>query len=304
MQKAYINSLYKLLQKDKNVISCLSDSGTDYDEMIAREFPNQVINFGISENNKVAASAGLASCGKIPFVYTTSAFLAYRSYEFIRDDVCLQNYNVKLIGMGSGLSWSTLGPTHHTTEDIAVLYTLPNLTIMSPCSPKELEQCIDYAYNHIGPVYVRMGMSNEKEIYDENYKFVFGKNNVIKDGKDVAIYVTGSIIEEVLEASKKLEDAGFSVKIVNVATIKPFDKNSIINEKTKYIVTVEEQNILGGIGSIIGSIIAENNLNIKLFKIGLNDSFAKGYGTYKEMLKMNNLDSESIYNIINSILSQ
>ncbi len=304
MQKAYINSLYKLLQKDKNVISCLSDSGTDYDEMIAREFPNQVINFGISENNKVAAAAGLASCGKIPFVYTTSAFLAYRSYEFIRDDICLQNYNVKLIGMGSGLSWSTLGPTHHTTEDIAILYTLPNLTILSPCSPKELEQCINYAYNHIGPVYVRMGMSNEKEIYDENYKFVFGKNNVIKEGKDVSIYVTGSIIEEVIEASKKLETNGFSIKIVNVATIKPFDKNSIINEKNKYIVTVEEQNILGGIGSIISSIITENNLNIKLFKIGLNDSFAKGYGTYKEMLKMNNLDGDSIYNIINSILSQ
>ena len=304
MQKAYINSLYKLLQKDKNVISCLSDSGTDYDEMIAREFPNQVINFGISENNKVAAAAGLASCGKIPFVYTTSAFLAYRSYEFIRDDICLQNYNVKLIGMGSGLSWSTLGPTHHTTEDISILYQLPNLTILSPCSPKELEQCINYAYNNIGPVYVRMGMSNEKEIYDENYKFVFGKNNVIKEGKDVSIYVTGSIIEEVIEASKKLEANGFSIKIVNVATIKPFDKNSIINEKNKYIVTVEEQNILGGIGSIISSIITENNLNIKLFKIGLNDSFAKGYGTYKEMLKMNNLDGDSIYNIINSILSQ
>ena len=304
MQKPYINSLYKLLQKDKNVISCLSDSGTDYDEMIAREFPNQVINFGISENNKVAAAAGLASCGKIPFVYTTSAFLAYRSYEFIRDDICLQNYNVKLIGMGSGLSWSTLGPTHHTTEDISILYQLPNLTILSPCSPKELEQCINYAYNNIGPVYVRMGMSNEKEIYDENYKFVFGKNNVIKEGKDVSIYVTGSIIEEVIEASKKLEANGFSIKIVNVATIKPFDKNSIINEKNKYIVTVEEQNILGGIGSIISSIITENNLNIKLFKIGLNDSFAKGYGTYKEMLKMNNLDGDSIYNIINSILSQ
>ena len=212
--------------------------------------------------------------------------------------------NVKIVGMGSGLSWSTLGPTHHTTEDIALLYQLPNLTILSPCSPKELEQCINYAYNHIGPVYVRMGMSNEKEIYDENYKFVFGKNNVIKEGKDVSIYVTGSIIEEVIEASKKLEANGFSIKIVNVATIKPFDKNSIINEKNKYIVTVEEQNILGGIGSIISSIITENNLNIKLFKIGLNDSFAKGYGTYKEMLKMNNLDGDSIYNIINSILSQ
>ena len=302
MQKAYINSLYKLLKKDKNVISCLSDSGTDYDEMIAREFPKQVINFGISENNKVAAAAGLSSCGKIPFVYTTSAFLAYRSYEFIRDDVCLQNYNVKLIGMGSGLSWSTLGPTHHTTEDISILYSIPNLTILSPCCPKELEMCIDYAYKHIGPIYVRMGMSNEKEIYDDNYIFQISKNNVIKEGKDISIYVTGSIIEEVIEASKKLENDGISVKIVNISTIKPFDKHSIINEKNKYIFTVEEQNILGGIGSIIGSIIAENNLNIKLIKIGLNDHFAKGYGTYKEILKMNNLDSESIYNKIKSIL--
>ena len=147
MQKSYINSLYQLLKKDKNVISCLSDSGTDYDEMIAREFPNQIINFGISENNKVAAAAGLASCGKIPFVYTTSAFLAYRSYEFIRNDVCIQNKNVKLIGMGSGLAWSTLGVTHHTTEDIAALKALPNLTILSPCSPKELEKCIYTAYD-------------------------------------------------------------------------------------------------------------------------------------------------------------
>lgn len=302
MQKAYINSLYKLLQKDKNVISCLSDSGTDYDEMIAREFSKQVVNFGISENNKVAAAAGLASCGKIPFVYTTSAFLAYRSYEFIRDDVCLQNYNVKLIGMGSGLSWSTLGPTHHTTEDISVLYSIPNLTILSPCSPKELEFCINYAYKHKGPVYVRMGMSNEKEIYDDDYVFNISKNNVIKEGHDIAIYSTGSIIEEVIEASKQLENDGFSVKVVNISTIKPFDKQSILDEKNKYIVTVEEQNILGGIGNIIGSIIAENNLNIKLLKIGLNDCFAEGYGTYKEMLKMNNLDSESIYNKVKSIL--
>ena len=137
MQKTYVMKLYDFMKKDKNVISCLSDSGTDYDEMIARELPNQSLNFGISENNKVAAAAGLATCGKIPFVYTTNAFLAYRSYEFIRDDVCLQNKNVKLVGMGCGLSWSTLGSTHHTTEDISALKAIPNLTLLSPASPKE-----------------------------------------------------------------------------------------------------------------------------------------------------------------------
>ena len=240
MQRAYITSLYNLIKKDKNVISCLSDSGTDYDEMIAREFPDQCINFGISENNKVAAASGLASCGKIPFVYTTNAFIAYRSYEFVRDDICLQNKNVKLIGMGCGISWSTLGPTHHTTEDISALKAIPNLVILSPASPKEVEKCMEYAYNHKGPVYIRIGMGNEKEIYEEDFKFEVGKNNVIKEGKDITIFSTGSIISEVLEAREKLVENNINAKVVNISTIKPIDETSIIEEikKQKNIYSV------------------------------------------------------------------
>ncbi len=300
MQKSYIKSIYNLISKDKNVISCLSDSGTDYDEMIAREFPEQIINFGISENNKVAAAAGMASCGKIPFVYTTSAFLAYRSYEFIRDDICLQNKNVKLVGMGCGLSWSTLGSTHHTTEDISALKVLPNLIILSPSSPKELEKCVEEAYKIQGPVYIRMGMGGEKEIYKDECPFVLGKNNTIKNGKDLVLFVTGSIISEAMDACELLEQDGISVKIVNISTIKPFDNTSIIKEckKFKTTVSIEEHSIIGGIGSSISDVIATNNLNVKLIKIGLNDSFAKGYGTYKEVLQMNHLDALSIYNTI------
>ncbi len=305
MQKSYINSLYQLLKKDKNVISCLSDSGTDYDEMIAREFPNQVINFGISENNKVAAAAGLASCGKIPFVYTTSAFLAYRSYEFIRNDVCIQNKNVKLIGMGSGLAWSTLGVTHHTTEDIAALKALPNLTILSPCSPKELEKCIYTAYDINGPVYVRMGMSNEMEIYPDNCTFKLGKNNVLLEGNKGAIFTTGSITSEVLSAAKRLSDEGFSLEVVNISTIKPFDQQSVIEEckKNSVIFSVEEHNVIGGIGSSIADVIAENKLNVELIKIGLVDTFAVGYGTHSQVLEMNRLDKNNIYEIIKNKLS-
>lgn len=304
MQKSYINSLYQLLKKDKNVISCLSDSGTDYDEMIAREFPNQVINFGISENNKVAASAGLASCGKIPFVYTTSAFLAYRSYEFIRNDVCVQNKNVKLIGMGSGLAWSTLGVTHHTTEDIAVLKVLPNLIILSPASPKELEKCINAAYEIKGPVYVRMGMSNEAEIYPDNCDFELGKNNILLEGNKGTIFVTGSIISEVLSATKRLSEEGVLLEVVNVSTIKPFDQQSVIKEckKNSVIFSVEEHSVIGGIGDSIADIIAENKLDVKLIKIGLNDAFATGYGTHEQLLEMNGLDSNHIYEIIKSKL--
>ncbi len=306
MQKAYITTLYNILKNDKNVVSCLSDSGTDYDEMLAREFPEQCINFGIAENNKVAAAAGLASCGKIPFVYTTSAFLVYRSYEFIRDDICLQNYNVKLVGMGCGLSWSTLGSTHHTTEDISALKAIPNLTILSPASPKELEKCVEAAYKIKGPVYIRMGMSNEPEIYSEDFEFTVGKNNVICVGKDATVFVTGSIISEVIKASEKLALENIKIKIVNVSTIKPFDNNSIIEETKKQnnLFSIEEHNVIGGIGSSIADVIAENNLNCKLNKIGLNDCFAHGYGTYSEIKEMNNLDSESIYKIIKEKLNK
>lgn len=303
MQKAYINALYELISRDKNVISCLSDSGTDYDELIAREFPTQCINFGISENNKVAAASGLAACGKIPFVYTTNAFLAYRSYEFIRDDICLQNRNVKLVGMGCGLSWSTLGPTHHTTEDIAALKAIPNLVIFSPASPKELEECVKKAYEIKGPVYIRMGMSNEKEIYDENYKFIMGKNSIIRDGKDATIFCTGSIITEALEAAQKLSEEKIEIRIVNIHTIKPIDTENIIEEcknQTK-IFSIEEHNVIGGIGSSIADIIAENNINSKLTKIGIYDKFVEGYGTYQEIKQINKLDSESIYNIIKNL---
>lgn len=300
MQRAYINALYELIKQDRNVISCLSDSGTDYDELIAREFPDQCINFGISENNKVAAASGLAACGKIPFVYTTNAFLAYRSYEFIRDDICLQNRNVKLVGMGCGLSWSTLGSTHHTTEDIAALKALPNLTIFSPASPLELEKVVKKAYEINGPIYIRMGMSNEKEIYEKDYIFETGKNIVIKDGKSATIFFTGSIISELLEAQEMLLKDGIDLRIINIHTIKPLDVENIKQECTTQnkIFSLEEHSVIGGIGSSIADVIATYGINAKLVKIGINDKFAEGYGTYSEIKKMNSLDAQSIYETI------
>ncbi|MEG2250837.1 MAG: transketolase C-terminal domain-containing protein [Bacilli bacterium] len=304
MQKAYLNALYELLKKDRNVCSLLSDSGTEYDELMFREFPDQCFNFGIAEQNKVGAASGMAAIGKIPFVYTTGAFLAYRSYEFIRDDICLQNRNVKIIGMGSGMSWCTLGPSHHTTEDISALRAIPNLTILSPGSPLEVTKCVLASYEFKGPVYIRTGMSNETEIYKEDYKYIIGENITIYNGNDIAILSTGSVISEALMAAEMIRNEGISVRFINVHTLKPFDSASIINlpKSIKYIFTVEEHNILGGLGSIVSEVIAENGLNYKIVRIGLNDCFATGYGTHFDMLKMNGLDSLSIYDKIKDVL--
>lgn len=304
MQKAYVTALYDILKQDRNVISCLSDSGTDYDELIAREFPDRVVNFGISENNQLAAAAGLAAAGKIPFVYTTGAFIAYRSYEFLRDDICLQNRNVKLIGMGTGVAWSTLGPTHHSTEDLALLRSLPNLTVLTPSTPWALNAAVRAAYQRNGPVYVRMGMSGEEEFYDDRFTFTVGKNLLVREGGDLTIFTTGSILSEVMQAAAELEQAGFSARVIDLHSLKPLDTAGIVREcqSQSAIFTVEEHNTLGGIGTVVADVCAEQGVPLRLTKIGLPDVFAEGFGTRTEVLRQNGLDAAHIFRKIMKVL--
>ena len=239
MQSVYISKLMELAEKDKNVIHVLSDSGTAYDELFRREFPDQYLNFGIAEEEKVAAAAGLATCGKIPFLYTSGAFLVYRALEFIRDDICYQNLNVKIAGMGSGLSWSSLGPSHHTTEDVGILRTIPNLAIFSPSTPNQLEKCMEEAYRITGPVYLRIGMSKEKEFFTKedascNY-------NTINPGNEIVLVTTGSIMEEVASAAELLKESGINATIISAVKLKPFG-DSLFSDlmSAKQIITIEE----------------------------------------------------------------
>lgn len=296
MQSAYIGKLMELAEQDPDVLHILADSGTGYDEMFRRNFPDQIYNFGISEENMVAAAAGMAAVGKKPFVFTAGAFLAYRSLEFIRDDVCFQNLNVKITGMGSGLSWSSLGPTHHTTEDIAMLRAIPNLMILSPATPRQVSECLRTAYEHSGPVYLRIGMNHEKEFFGEGYRMSIGQNDRLRDGNDAAVFVTGSILEEADRAAELLEREGIYVSLIHVPVIKPFQESDVREaaEYARILITVEEHNIYGGLRSIIAETAAEHGLRVKVKGIGMKDVFASGYGTYHEVRKANGLDAESI----------
>lgn len=305
MQSAYIGKLMEISEKDHDVLHILADSGTGYDEMFRRNFPDQIYNFGIAEENMVAAAAGMASVGKIPFVFTAGAFLVYRALEFIRDDVCFQNHNVKIVGMGSGLSWSTLGPTHHTTEDIAVLRAMPNLKILSPATPKQVSECVMLAYRHQGPVYIRIGMNREKEFYDDDYQMNERRNDIIIDGSDIVIYATGSILEEVVTAAEKLKEDNISAKVVNVCSIKPFHMEELSEcTDVRHVFTVEEHVMNAGLGGIVAEQIAYRGMGIRVTPIGIPDHFAEGYGTHKMVRKINQLDSQSIYERIIGVLNE
>ena len=193
MRTAYLDTLYELASKDKRVYALISDNGAIVYDKYRRDLSSQYLNLGISEANMLGMAAGMASCGKIPFAYTIGAFLAYRAFEFIRNDICLQKQNVKVVGTGAGEVYSVLGPTHHSTEDMGGLRSLPNLVILSPASPMEVKKATAAAYEYEGPVYLRLGTNREPEIYKEDYLFEIGKGITIKEGGDIALISTGSI---------------------------------------------------------------------------------------------------------------
>lgn len=296
MRDTYLNMLYDLAAKDDNVISMVADNGLIVYDDFRRDFPDRYFNFGISEENMVAAAAGMASCGKIPFIYTISAFLAYRAYEFIRDDVCFQNQNVKIIGIGTGLTYSTLGPSHHTTEDIGLLRGLPNLTVFSPATKKEAAWIVEEAYRTIGPVYIRLG-NNREEQYQGNITFEKGKPSIVCTGKDVSIFTTGTILNEVMGAREMLKNDGIEAQIISVHTLKPIVKSSVIKlaTGTAKTVVVEEHNVISGLYSALSEIFAEEMVCRPILKIGLEDVFAKEYGSPADVRKANRLDSKAIY---------
>ena len=297
MQSSFMGSLMELSGGHEEVLYLTADSGEGgLDLMYQRNFPTRTFNFGIAEENMVAAAAGMALCGKVPFVYTAAPFLAYRSFEFIRDDLCLQNVPVKLFGSGSGMSVSSLGPTHHTTEDLAVLRALPNLTILSPATPKQAYEAVKIAYETEGPVYVRLGMNKETEYFDENYSVPAGGFDVLKTGGDIGIVSTGSILKEAMDAAEVLEGEGVSVSVANVFSLKPFDSKAFLEFASglSRIVVVEEHNVIGGLGSLICDELFSAGKLLPVEKIGLNDTFTKGYGTIETVHKENGLDAASI----------
>lgn len=303
MRNAYLETLYDLAQKDKRVYAIISDNGAIVYDKYRRDLSEQYINAGISEANMVGMAAGMARRGKIPFAYTIGSFLAYRAYEFIMNDVCLQNQNVKLVGIGAGCSYSLLGPSHHSIFDIAVLRPLPNLTLFSPASPMEVRNVVRSAYEIDGPVYIRLGTNREPEIYDTDYEFIPGRGIELRNGKDITLIGTGTTVYDLLKVSEFLNQEKISARVINIHTIKPFDKEIIIKaaQDTGNILTVEEHSIYGGLGSAVAEVVAEKNLNVKFKRMGLKD-FAKGYGSYQEVKETNGLGIDNIIKEVKSLL--
>lgn len=295
MRTAYLDTLYELASKDKRVYALISDNGAIVYDKYRRDLASQYLNLGISEANMLGMAAGMASCGKIPFAYTIGAFLAYRAFEFIRNDICLQKQNVKIVGTGAGEVYSALGPTHHSTEDLGGLRAMPGLTILCPASPMEVRKATVAAYEFEGPIYLRLGTNKEAEIYNEDYKFQIGKSLTLKEGNDITLIGSGSILNDILQAASQLESKGIRARVINIHTIKPIDREAILQaiEETGKIMTIEDHSIYNGLGSAVAEVVAESGKGVAFRRLGLRD-FSHGYGSYSQVKEMNGIGISDI----------
>ena len=295
MRNAFIRAITEI-GKDENIVLLINDTGQFILKDFDTNYPGRLINMGIAEQNMVGLAAGLAASGKTVFVYSIASFLA-RAYEQIKVDVCYPNLNVKFIGVGAGLAYGTMGITHHATEDLAIFRALPNMTIISPCDPIEAEQATVAAYNHPGPVYLRLGLTGEPNLHSPNYKFELGNFDVLRGGHDIALIFTGRMGNIVLSAAKMLEEKNVFAMVINVHTIKPLSDQLITylarSDVINAILTVEEHNVIGGLGSaIVEKIIGHE---VFLFKaMGIDDKFCTEHGSWPYLQEKLGLSAQHI----------
>lgn len=296
--------LHNLALDDKRIIALSSDltnpSGLD---RFLRDIPDRLINVGIAEQNSIGVAAGLADNGFIPFVTTFANFATLRSNEFVRHFMAYMNCNIKLIGLGSGFALEFFGNTHYGVEDIAVLRSMPNITILSPSDCLEVVKCVEFCMEYSGPVYLRLtGKSGNPIINKEDYDFTVGKGIILREGEATIIYATGSMVSVALKVATELDAQGKKIKVVNIHTIKPIDRDLIIQNKDyKLIVTIEEHAKIGGLGSAISEILVEQDSHGKMMKFGTEDFYPKA-GQYEYMLEQHGLTVKNISNkIINEI---
>lgn len=261
MRTAFINTLTELAEKDESIYLLTGDLGFSVFEDFAKRFPKRFVNCGVAEQNMMGVAAGLALSGKKVYVYSIVPFVTLRCLEQIKNDVCYQNLDVKIIGMGGGLTYGSLGATHHAIEDIAVLRALPNMTVLCPADPAETEELLLKSYQTKNPTYIRLAKSKEKSLYNTKPKLEIGKPSVLKEGRDGALISTGIQVVLCMEVVEKLKEAGLNFKLISLHTLKPINRESLLKEiiEIKKIFVLEEHSIIGGLGSIVAEILAESD---------------------------------------------
>ena len=294
-RESFGKALVELGKENKEVVVLTADlAGATKTSLFEKEFPDRFINVGIAEQNLIGISAGLATTGKIPFASTFAMFAAGRAYDQIRNSVAYPKLNVKICGTHAGVTVGEDGATHQMLEDLSLMRSIPNLTVLCPSDDTQTKWAIKEMAKFDGPVYIRLARVATPVIYDENQKFEIGKMVQIGDGTDATIFATGVEVAETLKAKEELEKENINIRVVDVHTIKPIDREMIVKcaKETKKIITIEDHSIIGGLGTAICEVLSEE-YPTKVIRMGMNDKFGKS-GKAEQLLKYFKLDSQAI----------
>lgn len=292
---AYGKALVELGDTDKKIIVLDADlAAATKTGMFKKAHPEKFVDCGIAEGNMMGVAAGLAASGYTVFASSFAMFAAGRAFEQVRNSIGYPHLNVKIGATHAGISVGEDGASHQCCEDIGLMRTIPGMVILNPADDIEARLCVLAAAEHDGPVYMRFGRLAVPRVFDESYKFEIGKGAVLKDGTDVTIIATGLMVNEALMAAEKLADEGISARVVNMATIKPIDRDIIVDsaKKTGVIVTAEEHNIIGGLGSAVAEVVCET-VPVPVIRVGVNDVFGKS-GPAVQLLHEFGLDADNI----------
>jgi len=296
MRTKFISTLTELAERDDRIFLLVGDLGYSVVEIFQKKFPDRFFNVGVAEQNMMGVAAGLALSGKIVFTYSFANFTTFRCLEQIRNDICYHNLNVKIIGIGSGFTYGPSGMSHHGTEDLAIMSVLPNMTIISPCDPVEMDLAIKACVKWDGPCYIRVRKAGEPTLHKNSPDFRIGKGIIVQDGEDITLIATGWILNNVIKAARLLEAHNIQSRIISMHTIKPLDEALILDsaQKTRGVMTIEDQNI-AGLGSAVGRVlISSRKCAVPFTAIGLTDQYSYDVGSEEYHLIKSKLTPESI----------
>ena len=305
MRDAFINALTDLAENDKDIVLLTGDLGFGVFEEFEARFPGQYFNVGIAEQNMMGLAAGLSLEGKKVVSYSIGNFASLRCLEQIRNDACYHDANITIVASGGGFSYGSLGMSHHTTEDLAILRALPNMVVVAPCTREEAKEATKQLVSSKGVGYLRLDKTAAEEVA-EAQPFSIGKARMFREGTDITLIATGGILEEAVLAAKELESFGLDVKILGIHTVKPIDKEEILKSarETRGLVVIEEHNKDGGLGSAVAEVCMDHALlPNKFLRIGLNNTFSSIVGSQHYLRAQYEIDHNAIVSSVKKLFN-
>jgi transketolase len=306
MRNAFLDELFELAKGDARIVFVTGDLGFSVVERYMEELPDQFVNAGVAEQNMTGLAAGMALCGRIVFTYSIANFPTLRCLEQIRNDVCYHDANVKVVSVGGGFAYGSLGMTHHATEDLGVMRMLPNMVVVAPGDPIETRAATKAIAAYPGPCYLRLGKSGEPVVHEQEISFALGRAIIVRDGSDVTLISTGGMLHGAMGAAESLAVDGVDVRVISMHTLEPLDKEAVFAaaRETQAIITLEEHSIVGGLGSAVAELLAESSERVPFRRMGVPHRFSPRVGSQEFMLGENGLDLEGVRATVADILGR